>query len=343
MLPLRLSCLIGRIAFGLGVALAAPLLPAADIYWPTPDPAFFEGGSIDPLLQPTVSGRLESALFGCVRNGGSRFHEGLDLKPMHRDRRGEATDGIYSIMAGKVAYINQVAGNSSYGRYIVVEHTEADVPVFSLYAHLASIEPGLRVGSRLLAGQRIGTMGRSAGGYRIPRSRSHLHFELGLMKTSSFAEWYRQEGFTSPNHHGNFNGINLIGSNPLTFFEAVRAGRFDTFSNYFDELPTAYTLRVATTRLPDFILRYPKLLSRPIPREGLVGWDIDYTWYGLPKRWTPLTQEDVRTRREGDVTLVDWDAAAFAGQCRGTLVFAEDGSPQIGANLQKDLRLMFGF
>ncbi|WOO43215.1 M23 family metallopeptidase [Rubellicoccus peritrichatus] len=327
------------VLFGLVVNAAT----AAEIFWPTPDSRFFEGESVDVMLQPTASGRLESALFGCVRNGGRRFHEGLDLKPLRRDRSGEASDPIYSVMAGRVSYVNAKAGNSSYGRYVVVEHLDADVPVYTLYAHLASIEPGIRAGSRVEAGQRLGTMGRSAGGYSIPRSRAHLHFEIGLVKTSDFDDWYRQQSYGSRNLHGNYNGINMIGSNPLTFFETVRAGEFEDFSSYFANLPTAFTVRVATRTLPDFILRYPKLLTRPIPRDGVAGWDIDYTWYGLPKRWTPLTEEDVRTRREGDVTLVSWDESVFEGQCRATLVFDSKGNPSIGKNLKSDLKLMFGF
>lgn len=317
-------------------------LSGAEVYWPTPNAAYFEGEAITEQLQPTASGRTESALFGCVRNGGARFHEGLDLKPIMRTRSGEAADPIFSVMAGKVVHVSTVAGNSSYGRYVVVE-TAADVPVYMLYAHLASIEPGIRPGAKVEAGQRLGTMGRSAGGYSIPRSRAHLHYELGMMKTNRFDAWYKRQGYGSPNKHGDYNGINLIGADPLDFFTAVREGRFDNFADYFASLPTAFTIRVATRKMPDYILRYPKLLTRPIPNTGVTGWDIDYTWYGLPKRWTPLTSEDTRTRKEGDVTLVSWDESVFEGQCRDTLIFSGDGTPRLGKNLTNDLRLMFGF
>ncbi len=322
--------------------LGAVALPAAEVFWPTPNAAYFEGADILELVQPTASGNLESGLFGCVRNGGARFHEGLDLKPVMRTRDGEAADPIFSVMAGKVAHVSSIAGNSSYGRYIVVE-TAADVPVYMLYAHLAAIEPGIRPGVKVEAGQRLGTMGRSAAGYSIPRSRAHLHYELGVVKTNRFEDWYRKQKYGSPNKHGDYNGLNLIGANPLEYFEAVRAGRFTNFAEYFDSLPTAFTLRVSTRTMPDFILRYPRLLTRPIPKEGVTGWDIDYTWYGLPKRWTPLTAEDTRTRREGDVTLVSWDEDAFEGQCRGTLIFGNGEEPTLGNSLKSDLRLMFDF
>lgn len=328
-------------------ALASESVASAEsprVFWPTPDSRFFETGDIYPMLQPTASGIPESALFGCVRNGGARFHEGLDLRPLRRDRSGEATDAIYAIMDGRVAHINSVAGHSSYGRYVVVEHVDADVPVYTLYAHLAAVEPGLRVGTRVAGGQRLGTMGRSAGGYTIPRDRAHLHFEIGVLRTGRFDEWYAgQPQFGSPNRHGNYNGINLIGTDPLVFFTKVREGEFQDFRSYFASLPTAFSLRVLTRTAPDFIHRYPKLLTRPIPREGLVGWDIDYTWYGLPKRWTPLTAESIHTGREGDVILIDADQSLFEGSCRQTLNFDRQGNPSIGSRLRNDLRMMFGF
>ena len=46
------------------------------VFWPTPNGEYFETGDIIDSLQPTVSGRWESALYGCVRNDGNRFHEG---------------------------------------------------------------------------------------------------------------------------------------------------------------------------------------------------------------------------------------------------------------------------
>ena len=47
--------------------------------WPTPNPAFAKGESIEAFVQATVSGNLSSGLYGMVRNKGTKFHEGLDL------------------------------------------------------------------------------------------------------------------------------------------------------------------------------------------------------------------------------------------------------------------------
>src|SRR5205085_1919765 len=121
--------------------------------------------------------------FGGVRSGGARFHEGIDIKCVSRDRAGEPLDNVFAAMNGVVRYINASAGDSNYGRYIVLEHTEVAPAVYTLYAHLARIAPNLRPGDRVTAGQVIATMGHSSGALPIPKDRAHLHFEIGLAVT----------------------------------------------------------------------------------------------------------------------------------------------------------------
>ena len=105
------------------VVLLLPLQSAlllAELVWPTPNQAFLKGEPIEAFVQPTASGEIKSGLFGCVREGGRRFHEGLDLFPIERDARGEAKDLIFSVLPGRVVYVNDRPGWSSYGRYVVV-------------------------------------------------------------------------------------------------------------------------------------------------------------------------------------------------------------------------------
>ncbi len=137
-----------------------------------------------------------------MRSGGAQFHEGIDIKCISRDRRGEPTDSVFAAMAGIVRHISTSAGDSSYGRYIVLEHPEQTPAIYTLYAHLAHIAPGLKVGDQVTRGQVIGTMGHSSGGYIIPRDRAHLHFEMGVMVTRDFASWYATKKSGSANDHG---------------------------------------------------------------------------------------------------------------------------------------------
>ena len=153
-------------------------------HWPTINTAFSEGSPLSAFIQPTASGLIESGLFGCVRNGGSRFHEGFDLYPVQRDARGEALDSILCILPGTVVHVSSIAGHSSYGRYVVIAHREESLEFYSLYAHLASIKSGIKPGVNLESGAILGVMGRSAAGYHIPKSRAHLHFESAKTQRS---------------------------------------------------------------------------------------------------------------------------------------------------------------
>jgi hypothetical protein len=45
-----------------------------------------------------------------------------------------------------VRHINRKAGASNYGRYIVLEHPAESPPVYTLYAHLAEVAPGVAPG-----------------------------------------------------------------------------------------------------------------------------------------------------------------------------------------------------
>ncbi|MGF1449497.1 MAG: M23 family metallopeptidase [Opitutales bacterium] len=329
--------------------LASALLEAAAstggrFAWPTEQAGFLQGESIERFLQPTQSGRMESALFGLVRNDGTRFHEGLDLRAFRRDRRGESLDAIFAIAGGRVVYVNRVAGNSSYGVYVVLEHDELEVPLYSLYAHLRDVEGGIQAGLRVEAGTQLGRMGRTAGGYTIPKARAHLHLEIGLRLTDSFDRWYASQPYGARNQHGPWNGINLVGLDPLHFLEQARAGELGNLRDYLWALPTAYTLQVATHRVPDFINRYPKLLTKPIPAEGVLGWQIDFTWYGLPKRWTPLESAPRLNAQAGQIFLagVNWDELA-GREARQTLLRDKNGAPSIGSYARRSLALLFGF
>jgi murein DD-endopeptidase MepM/ murein hydrolase activator NlpD len=138
-----------------GATLLAHAAERVDIVWPTPNTAWADGRPLADFAQHAGSGDPESGTFGGVRSGGGQFHEGLDIKCLARDRRGEPTDNVFAAMAGVVRHINSSAGDSSYGRYIVLEHPDQSPAVYTLYAHLARIAPGLREGATVTRGQVI--------------------------------------------------------------------------------------------------------------------------------------------------------------------------------------------
>lgn len=281
------------VLLGLLWAASAVAADAPKLVWPSPHPAWGEGRSPSHFLQHAGSGDPDSGGFGGVRSGGSQFHEGIDIRVVARDRKGEPTDEVFAAMAGVVRHVSSSPGDSSYGRYIVLEHPDASPAIYSLYAHLARIVPTIRPGVTVTAGQVLGTLGHSSGGYMIPKDRAHLHFELGVVVTQDFPAWYARQRYGSRNEHGAWNGMNLMGFDPLAFFNAWKSGRIRSVQEFFDTMTPVARLRIATTRTPDFIRRYPSLLRKPLPAEPVAGWEISCNWTGLPFAWTPLTAMQV--------------------------------------------------
>jgi len=265
------------------LCLTALPLGATDIVWPTTmDRTLIR--TPQEYLQPTVSGKMESALFGMVREEGKRFHEGIDIRPAKTNADGEALDLVLAAMDGQVAYLNANV-NGPYGRYVVLHHTAAEIPVYTLYAHLAKIEPTLKTAQPIRRGTVIGLMGRtSAGVSPITKDRSHLHFEVGLMLSTGFNRWYaaQPENKQSPNLHGLYNGQNLIGMDPLLILGQPKVDILAALRSQ----PTALTVGLRTNKMPDFVQNYPALMRGDASRAA--GWYVEFSWQGMPIRWTAL-------------------------------------------------------
>ena len=330
-----------------GLILSCPLAvvaagPRIELVWPTPNTAYLEGKPIEAYVQPTVSGEASSGLFGCARSGGGQFHEGVDLKPVERDRKGEPTDEVFATMSGVVRHINAKAGESSYGRYVVIDHPDLKPAVYTLYAHLSAIMPGLKEGAAVGRGQIIATMGRSSGGYTIPKDRAHLHYEIGLLMTRQFQSWYDFKKFGSSNEQGIYNGMNLMAVDALDFFNAFRARRVNNFTEYFAQLKAVAKVRIATSRVPDFVQRYPELLTTEVPVGGVAGWEIKVNATGIPFSWTPLKATDVIGYKANDVRLSEVDAEAIKRFRCKSIAVARRGEYTPGRDLETMLQLVFG-
>lgn len=247
---------------------------------------------VDRVFEGVKSRPWQAGTYGMVRNpfrpspGAavmySRFHEGIDVKPIYRDARGEPQDDVRPIAPGKVVHASSNPRHSNYGRYVVVAHQVPEGTIYSLYAHLASVE--CSVGQKLSRGDVIGRLGYS--GVGLNKVRAHLHLEIGLMINSRFADFY-----TGENKHGHFNGMNLVGFNPTHVLMACRNGAPFSVSAYFATLKEHY--RVAVPCVPlDIMRRHPFLykgnrgaLQRPRSLE------IAFTAEGIPIGIYPAARE----------------------------------------------------
>lgn len=337
-----------RSASAAGGEAGAAVRAGVAAVWPTPDDAFSRGAPLEEFVQPAASGRVESGLYGSTRNGGRRFHEGLDLRPLGRDGQGEATDEIRAALAGVVRHVSARPGASSYGRYVVLEHPLEQPAVYTLYAHLAAVKTGLAPGVEVQAGQALGVMGRSAGGYTIPKDRAHLHFEIGLRVTDRFDAWYAEQGFGSPNEHGRWNGMNLLGLDPLAFFERLRAGSLPSIKEWMQTLPVAVVVSVDRAVEPDFIRRYPSLI-KPGPGDAdffagrSYGWEIGFDAAGVPLRWTRVEPPRGTVQAKKSLgQILEVNEAAVASQPAKELVKKSAGGRYIvGETIQTTLFQLF--
>jgi murein DD-endopeptidase MepM/ murein hydrolase activator NlpD len=171
-----------------------------DLVLPTDNNALFSGGGpafyqyIERNYEGVKSPPWEGGQYGFVRDpiatsvgtAYTRFHEGIDIRALRRDARGEPLDEVHAIADGKVVHTNPVPGYSNYGKYIVIEHRWDGSSYYSLYGHLSSI--AVQPGDTVKRGQPIAVMGYTGAG--LNQERAHLHLELNLMLSQRFDAWY---------------------------------------------------------------------------------------------------------------------------------------------------------
>ena len=278
------------------IAMVAAIGNAQPFHFPTANQKLLEPGREDEFFVGTIGKPWPSGTFGCVRSEGWKFHEGLDIRCQQRDKRGEPIDPVMATADGVVSYVNRKPGLSNYGNYVILKHVIDGVAVFSLYAHLRSIRSDLAAGLSVKQGEEIGVLGRTTNTREgISRDRAHVHFELNLMLTERFDQWYRKDHPKDRNDHGNWNGRALAGLDPQAVFLAQQQQgqnfRFLTFIQNQTEMFRAY---ITGNRLP-WLDRYPSLL-RPNPvanREGTAGFEVAINYAGVPYQITPRAASEL--------------------------------------------------
>lgn len=273
-------------------------LNAQPFHLPTKNRALFDPARQAEFFVGTVGRPWTSGCFGCVRSDGWQMHEGLDIRALERDVRGEPTDSVRSTAEGTVVYINPKAALSNYGKYIVVRHRIEGLEIYSIYAHLSAIHPDLRVGQRVRAQEVLGTMGRTANTREgISKERAHVHFELNLLLNDRFDEWFRRRRPGERNDHGLWNGQNLAGLDPrLIFLAQEREGARFSLLQFVRGQTELCRVFVRDTSFP-WLKRYPLLIRRnPVAeKEGMVGIEMALNYNGVPFRLIPRAASEIRS------------------------------------------------
>jgi murein DD-endopeptidase MepM/ murein hydrolase activator NlpD len=313
----RLRLLIAAV----GLALAPGGLRAQPLLLPTPNRDIFQPGGEARYFVGTVGKPWTSGTFGCVRTDGYQFHEGWDIRATTHDRQGEATDAVTATADGVVAYLNSQPALSNYGRFVILRHRIEGLEIYSSYAHLSRLQPGLTAGQAVKAGQPLGTLGRSANTAQgISKDRAHLHFELGLRLSDRFTAWQKSTYPGQRNDHGEFNGRNFAGLDPfLVFREQTRLRERFSLLRVLQSQTALCRVQVRDTDFA-WLRRYPQLIvSDPkATGAGVAGYEISLNYHGLPFKLVPLTAAGLKSRNR--LHLVEVDAAEQKARPCGKLV-----------------------
>jgi hypothetical protein len=255
-------------------------LTAQPFQLPTANRAILEpDGGGERYFVGTAGKPWTSGQFGCVRSGGP-------------------TDDALCAAAGTVAYVNTRSGLSNYGNYVVVRHEIDGLEVFTLYAHLASVGPGIRVGTPVQSGRPLGRMGRTSNTrQRITPDRAHLHFEITFMAAARYAAWHKANMGDTRNDHGNFNGRNLVGLDPAAVFRSQTQARSGTPFNLARHLRDSPELARVLIRRPslDWVRRNPGAVeANPVAqRQGIAAWELSLGFNGIPLRAIPRAASEL--------------------------------------------------
>src|SRR5215813_12105747 len=264
-----------------------------DLALPTDNDALFAGDGaafyqyIERNYDGVKSAPWEGGQYGFVRDpkstaGGvvyTRFHEGIDIRSVHRDAHGEPLDEVHAIADGKVVHANSVAGYSNYGRYIVIEHRWGGSNYYSLYGHLSSIS--VQPGEAVKRGQRIAVMGYTGTG--LNRERAHLHLELTLMLSHEFESWYNAFFRNDPNRNGSYNGMNLAGLDVAQFYLALHKNPSLTIPEFLGREETFYKVTLPKSRHFQLPRLYPWMLTTGTRNEKS-SWEVSFAQSGVPLR-----------------------------------------------------------
>ncbi len=264
---------------------------------PTPNLALLDPDTEDHYFVGTPGRSWTSGMFGCVRSEGYQLHEGLDIRWVNRDAHGEATDSITAAADGTVVYVNSKPSLSNYGIYVILRHKFQGWELFTLYAHMARVDPGTVPGRKVQCGQAIGVMGRTSNTRsRISADRSHLHFEIGLLINDRFPDWQKRHYPGQRNDHGVWNGRNLLGIDPRAVF----------LQQYQD--PASFDFRTLLLQQPilcrvlvrrdgfSWLDRYPATVQSGFMtnQTKIVAYELNLSFQGMPLQIIPKSADDAK-------------------------------------------------
>lgn len=153
-------------------------------------PAKADSGWGDPIANPSIRRNSASNLFGVVRQdskGNPRNHQGFDYY---------APTGTNVMSVGDGVVYQVESKHYDYGNNVIIRHNREGGCVYSLYAHLKDVMPGIKKGKVVKKGDIIAQAGTTGNAQGMTGADQHLHFEA----RTSPAHQLGLGGKESPNH-----------------------------------------------------------------------------------------------------------------------------------------------
>lgn len=325
--------------------LAAAVQTPLELRLPTANGHLFDGQPekfymyVDRTFEGERSTPWQGGQYGFVRNPMregeriiyTRFHEGIDISPIKRDRAGNPLDLVNAIGPGTVVHINATSSHSNYGKYVVVAHDFPGGPFFSLYAHLGEVI--CRPGDRVRAGGVLGRMGYTGRG--LNQTRAHLHLEFGLLLHTRFNDWHASYA-SGNNYHGIHNGMNLAGMDIGRLFVEYRRNPRLSIPAFVQSTPVHFKVVVPRSGSLEIARRYPWLLGGSSSASS-PSWEISFSSTGLPVAVAPC----VRRVSEPTVSYTK-PAPVRPWMVTRSLVHGSGDAPYLGPSGKSLLALISG-
>jgi len=134
-----------------------------------------EAGCCNPSDFPNLSKATHAQYMAWSRDKGKKIgyvHEGVDIF-------GNVGIEVYCVADGVVKFASKVPTPQA-GLFIEIAHPNGKQVKYTRYMHLQAINPGVKAGAKVKAGDCIAVLGRS--GY--PYTRPHLHFECWSVQSN---------------------------------------------------------------------------------------------------------------------------------------------------------------
>lgn len=312
---------------------------------PTENDALFKSGGADFYqhiirdFQGVTTKPWQGGQYGYVRNpvetgAGllyTRFHEGIDIKPVRRDARGEPLDEVRAIADGTVVHVNLVSGYSNYGKYVVVEHVWDGVSYYSLYGHLASAT--VTRGAKVSRGEQLGDLGYTGDG--LDQARAHVHLELNLLLSRNFESWHSAYFKSDPNRNGLYNGLNLTGIDIPGLYLALRKRPGLSIPEFLEGEETFYKVTLPASPNFDLPRRYPWLLRNAAAGNAAAAWQVSFNNAGVPLQVEPINTPVAAPT----LSYVKKRAGDYSGLTRGVIGGSGDNA-RLTESGQRLMRLL---